>query len=40
MGRLTTVAIENRHGAKRLATRAALQRAALELFAADGWTAG
>lgn len=33
------MAIENRHVAKRLATRAALQRAALDLFAADGFDA-
>lgn len=33
------MAIENRHVAKRLATREALQRAALELFAADGFDA-
>ena len=36
---MTTVAIENRHVAKRLATRDALQRAALLLFAADGFDA-
>jgi AcrR family transcriptional regulator len=33
------VAVENRHVAKRLATRAALKRAALELFAQDGFDA-
>ena len=33
------MAIENRHVAKRLATREALQRAALELFAAEGFDA-
>jgi AcrR family transcriptional regulator len=33
------VAVENRHVAKRLATRAALKAAALELFAADGFDA-
>lgn len=33
------MATENRHVAKRLATRAALQRAALELFAQDGFDA-
>jgi AcrR family transcriptional regulator len=33
------VAIENRHVAKRLATREALQRAALDLFAAEGFDA-
>jgi AcrR family transcriptional regulator len=33
------VATENRHVAKRLATRAALKEAALELFAADGFDA-
>jgi AcrR family transcriptional regulator len=36
---LATVAIENRHVAKRLATRDALQRAALSLFASDGFDA-
>jgi AcrR family transcriptional regulator len=36
---LAGVAIENRHVAKRLATREALQRAALELFASDGFDA-
>ena len=33
------MAVENRHVAKRLATRAALKAAALELFAADGFDA-
>lgn len=33
------MATENRHVAKRLATRAALQRSALELFARDGFDA-
>ncbi len=33
------MAIENRHVAKRLATREALQRAALDLFAAEGFDA-
>jgi AcrR family transcriptional regulator len=33
------VAIENRHVAKRLATREALQRAALQLFASEGFDA-
>ncbi len=33
------MAIENRHVAKRLATREALQRAALDLFATDGFDA-